>query len=222
MGSIIIDPSALKLKEGGASRSYSIGLSARPQKPVVVIVRLPSRNQVAVSKSSVTFSHLNWDERVEIAVTAIADDVLEENIHFVEIEHSVVSDDAAFDGISVGTVTVEIEDSDSSSASPIKISESVLSLEEGGASATYEISLKYGPDEDVLIDIVSDPPNQVFVEPLSLQFTPWNWDIPQAVKVTAVDDNVFEPDVHLAILQHVVSSLDQRFANAIAGEVHVR
>ena len=138
------------------------------------------------------------------------------------IEHSVVSDDVAFDGISAGTVTCEIEDSESSSASPFKISDSMLNLEEGGASGTYEISLKYAPSSNVVIDVISDPSNQVVLDPMVLEFTVNNWETSQVIAVTAIDDKIFESDVHLVVLEHVVTSTDQRFAKAAIGQVHVK
>ena len=60
------------------------------------------------------------------------------------------------------------------------------SITEGGASDTYSVSLNTEPSADVEISLSHD--GQIGVNPVSLFFTVGNWNEPQLVDVTVVDD----------------------------------
>lgn len=65
--------------------------------------------------------------------------------------------------------------------------------EEGPTSDTYEVVLCSQPSSNVLINISTDGQTSVAGQPdLPLVFTPSDWDIPQVVVVTAVDDDLVE------------------------------
>jgi hypothetical protein len=76
---------------------------------------------------------------------------------------------------------------------------------EGGDSDTYWVALNGAPDETVSVSLTVD--DQVTVTPTTLTFAPGNWNVPQAVTVTAVDDDVHEL-LHTGIITHTTSSLD--------------
>jgi hypothetical protein len=63
--------------------------------------------------------------------------------------------------------------------------------EEGETSDTYELVLNSQPTGDVTIEISNS--GQVTLDPETVTFTPNNWDNPQEVTVTAVDDEVEDP-----------------------------
>ncbi len=74
---------------------------------------------------------------------------------------------------------------------------------EGGESDTYIVTLNRVPDADVVVSLAVD--DQVTVSPTSLTFTPGNWNVPQVVTVTAVDDDVHEL-IHTGTISHTSSS----------------
>ncbi len=76
---------------------------------------------------------------------------------------------------------------------------------EGGDSDTYWVALNGAPDETVSVSLTVD--DQVTVTPTTLTFTPGNWNVPQAVTVTAVDDDVHEL-LHTGTITHTTSSAD--------------
>lgn len=78
-----------------------------------------------------------------------------------------------------------------------------LSVVEGGASSSYAVVLAYPPTAVLTVQILPD--SQVAVDRTNLTFTPENWDIPQTVLVTAVDDAVAEGP-HTGIISHTVSA----------------
>ena len=66
-------------------------------------------------------------------------------------------------------------------------SETSLDVVEGG-TAEYTVKLDSEPRETVLVNVDSGDTNAVTASPASLTFTTTNWNIPQTVTVTGVQD----------------------------------
>lgn len=86
---------------------------------------------------------------------------------------------------------------------------------EGAATDTYTVTLTRAPSADVTISITTD--SQVSVSPASLTFTPSDWETPQTVTVSAVDDTEIESN-HSGTISHGLTSSDLSFGGLpIAG-----
>lgn len=98
----------------------------------------------------------------------------------------------------------------------IVVSTTSLSLTEGGAAGTYTLALSVAPTADVTITVTPDA--QVVASPTQLTFTSANWNIPQTVSVTAVQDGIAEGE-HLGKLTHQVTSADPAYQVETAADV---
>ena len=78
-------------------------------------------------------------------------------------------------------------------------------VSEAGTSDTNAVMLTSRPTAAVTVTLVADA--QVAVTPKTLTFTPANWDTPQTVTVTAVNDAVAE-DAHTGTITHTSASAD--------------
>ena len=127
------------------------------------------------------------------------------------IQHSAASADPNYNGIAVASVTVHITDNDSPG---VVVTESSGSTDvtEGGADDNYSVELTTQPTANVTVTLVSGAPGHGQPDPLV--FTPANWNIPQDVTVTAVDDALAE-GAHTATIQHSAASADPNY-NGIA------
>ena len=103
------------------------------------------------------------------------------------------------------TATLTIIDNESAD---IQVAPTNMNLIEGGPSANYEVVLTTRPIADVSVVITND--GQLEITPEVLSFTPENWDAPQSVQVSAVDDVVIEGD-HVSIIEHSSSSTDSNY-----------
>lgn len=63
------------------------------------------------------------------------------------------------------------------------------SVNESGTNDTLTVVLREQPASDVVIDVTSGDTGEVTVAPASLTFTSSNWDTPQVVTATGVDDS---------------------------------
>ncbi|KXX63527.1 hypothetical protein AY586_16500, partial [Marichromatium gracile] len=101
----------------------------------------------------------------------------------------------------------------------IGLSTRATEVTEDGATATYTLVLDTQPSANVTItlDTTND---QVSVDQSTLTFTPENWDTPQQVTVTAVDDSLGEGP-HRGVISHTVTSIDTDYDGAAIDNVQV-
>jgi len=83
---------------------------------------------------------------------------------------------------------------------------------EGGSGDSFTVSLNSAPTANVTVTLAPDA--QLTVSPLTLTFTPGNWNVPQTVTVNAVDDTVVEGN-HAGVIALTTSSTDSSY-NAVA------
>ncbi len=88
-----------------------------------------------------------------------------------------------------------------------------LDVTEGGNAVTYTLVLSRVTSADVTVTIGMTPDDQVEVAPASVTFSPDNWNIPQVLTVTAVDDLRAE-GTHKVVLTHSVTSQDNSYGAA--------
>ncbi len=89
---------------------------------------------------------------------------------------------------------------------------------EAGATDTYEVVLAKAPSHPVVIDIAGG--TQLAATPSQLTFTPTDWDTPQIVQVSAVDDSLVEGP-HVAWMTHTITSSDIGYSIAFVDTVAV-
>lgn len=80
---------------------------------------------------------------------------------------------------------------------------------EGGATDSYSLVLDSQPTANVIISL-SATNGQVTTDVSRLTFFTTNWNIPQSVTITAVDDTVVE-GTHASAIRHVVTSPDSAY-----------
>jgi len=107
-------------------------------------------------------------------------------IRFIELDsgdEDIAIDSIVLEGISGGP------------ASPgLLITESGASTDvtEGGATDTFDVELLTQPITDVTVNLSTAAPSEITFDVSSLTFTMANWNTPQTVTVTAVDDSDIE------------------------------
>lgn len=86
-------------------------------------------------------------------------------------------------------------------APDVALSVTELTLAEGGAPGSYTVHLTDAPSRNLEVRISSDN-DDVKVSPNTLTFTPANWNSPETVMVSAVDDA--DSDAETATLSHTL------------------
>lgn len=140
---------------------------------------------------------------VTIPVTITDDAIDEENAETFSVTLSTPL--YATLGVSVGVGMILDDDT-----AGVTITPTTVVVAEGGITDTYQVVLESEPVMPVTVTLTPD--TQVNVAPVSLHFTAGNWDVPQPVIVTAVDDSILETLLHHGWITHTVESSDINYA----------
>jgi len=182
---ITVTPTSLTITEGGATASYDLVLTSQPTAPVTV--NFTPDSQISPIPA-INFDSSNWNITQTVTVTAV-DDGVAEGLHTGSISHSAVSTDANYSGIVIDAVQASITDNDVAGVSVIQ-PVSRTDVIEGDSSDIFKLVLSSQPMADVTVAITTD--SQTTTDVSQVIFTPTNWNLPQTVTVTAVDDPVVE------------------------------
>jgi len=108
-------------------------------------------------------------------------------------------------------VTVTVTDNDTAGIT-ITETDSSTDVEEGGGTDTYTVVLDSKPTASVSV-VISTDDGQVTTNPVGpLTFTTSDWNTPQTITVTAVDDEDVEDIIHADIISHKASSSDAKYS----------
>ena len=185
--------------EGGATDTFSIVLTTQPSADVVVTL---TGTQVTTTPTAVTFTAGNWSQTQEVTITAI-DDPSIEGAHIGSVSFS-LGGASEYVGLTITPLDVNITDNDS--ANVIVIPMDGLETTEAGGTADFTLALTSSPNAEVVITMISSTPTEGTVSPDTVTFDATNWDQPQTVTITGVDDLLDDGDTAYTITSTAVST----------------
>ena len=203
---VSLAPTRVSVTEGGGGTTYTAVLDSQPSADVTVTVG-GAGSEVSLDKSSLTFAAGNWDTPQTVTVTAV-DDTIDEDIETVTLSHTTASSDDDYDGLA-RTLGVTVRDNDSAAV----VAPAAVTVTEGGAGVAYQVKLATQPSADVTVTIGGVPHDDITLDRTTLTFTSGNWDTPQTVTVTAVDDEEDEEDTETVTLPHRTASDDAKYGD---------
>ncbi len=180
-------PSQLMTDEGGGTATYTVVLTSQPSDTVTFTLSSSAPAEGTVSPTTLTFTPDNWNGAQTVTVKGVDDKVQDGNQVFKIIASAASSPDKGFDGLVPASMTVTNRDNDTAGVVVSLISGTTS---ESADSATFTIVLQSQPTADVTIALVSGNPKEGTVSPASIKFTPANYNSPQTITVTGVDDPV--------------------------------
>ena len=216
--------------EDGGRATYTIRLNTEPTDVVTVYAESEDTNIATVSPLLLTFTRANWNQSQTVTVTGVNDDVdnpqvtgSENDGRSVRITHASSGgdyDDVDYDHADANqeqknawSVMVNVVDDDTAG---LRLSSVVIWLDENGTK-TYTVRLETKPTADVTVTLASSDSDVATVMPISLMFTSTNpsaedyWNKPQRVTVSAVPDEVDNPDNRPAEITHTTNSTDPKY-----------
>ena len=226
------------------TKTFSLRLTSEPTDTVTLQVTSGDTTQGTVSPDpfSVAFSSSDWNSWKAVTVTGVNDDFVDT---MAMTEYTLTVTVAAATTESVYSDSSQVPDllvyarHDDDDTAGISISPPTTDMgfrlvtsEDGmadPASVNFEIVLDSQPSSSVTLTVtsadtgegtVSPSPNQN--DPLSVVFTPANWDRRQEVTITAVDDDMVDGDVDYQITVVVAMSSDSNYAGLLQQIVYAR
>ena len=92
---------------------------------------------------------------------------------------------------------------------------------EAGGTATFTVVLESQPTANVTVGLSTSDATEGSVAPASLTFTTANWNVPQTVTVTGVNDFVDDGDIAYTIVTAAAASTDPLYSGLNAANVSV-
>ena len=129
------------------------------------------------------------------------------------------SADSTYTGLNAADVSVTNTDDDSAGITVTPTSG--LTTTEAGGTATFTVVLTTQPTADVTIGAELERHDRGHGRPASLTFTSLNWNTPQTVTVTGVDDVLDDGDVAYTIVTAAATSTDPIYNGINAADVAV-
>ena len=184
--------------EDDGSDTFTIVLDTEPTADVTVGVSSSDTTAATVSPSSLIFTDANWDVPQTVTISGV-DNQIDETDRTATIDFDpAVSTDSRYSGKNLSNFQVTVTDNDSAGITVSALSGGGTFSENGG-SDTFTIVLDTEPTADVTVGVFSSDTTAASIFPATLSFTGGNWDVPQAVTISGVDNQIDEPDRTVSI-----------------------
>lgn len=182
-----------RVNESGTSDTFTVALNKRPTGQVVLNVTSGDTTEVTASPGQLTFNPGNWNTGQTVTVTGVDDtipDGPQTSSIIVSVNPAATTDDT-YDTVASQTVSVATQDNEAPAAGFfVEESGGSTTVSEDGTTDTFTVRLTQQPQGSVVINVTSADTGEVTVSPDRLTFTTANWNIPQTVTVTGVNDAV--------------------------------
>ena len=126
-----------------------------------------------------------------------------------------------FNGTTLASASDSLDVTDDDTTGVAVTPTSGLLTTEAGGTAQFTVVLESQPTADVTIDVASSNTDEGIVSSASVTFTENDWDSPQTVTVTGVNDATADGDIAYTIILGPVASDDTVYAAVDPGDVSV-
>lgn len=214
---VSVTPTTLVTNEAGGSSMFTIVLTAQPSSSVTISLTSSDTTEGTVAPASLTFTPVNWSTPQAVTVTGVDDMLVDGTVAYTVVTGATVSGTSAFNGIAVADVDVTNTDNDTAGVT-VSTTSGLLTNEAGG-TATTTIVLTAGPVANVTISLTSSNTSEGTVSPATLTFTSSNWNTPQTVTLTGVNDDIINGDAAYTIVTSATSSTDASYNGLAVADI---
>ena len=184
----------------GSPTEYTLKLDTKPTANVIVSIGSSDVSEGMIARSvdgaradvvHLVFTPTNWNVSQSIFLKGVEDHSDDGDVPFTLVV-SVQGEDDVYRKVSKQTFSNFNVDNDTLG---INVSNPLTTVD--GRQNIFNVTLRSQPISDVRVTM-NVPDEQLEIEgaragdPYTLTFTPSNWDLPQLVRVTAVDDDIVE------------------------------
>ncbi|MGA1549769.1 MAG: hypothetical protein ACO389_13790, partial [bacterium] len=192
--------------ESGATDTVGVVLNQAPTDNVTVAIT-SADGQISASPATVTFTPSNWNVVQTVTVSAVEDATIDGDKNTTFTVGVSASNDSNYTAVADASVPVSVIDSGRVPGIVITSTGSTNQVSENGTTTdTITLVLNTPPSDNVTVTITDNDTDdsEVSYLPDNLTFTPIDWNVPQTVTLTAIEDYV--QDNHQTTLLTMTSS----------------
>ncbi len=220
-GDYTLIPPILNLIEGSTVATFSLVLNDEPISSVTYDIASSDTSQMIVSTSSMTFTSSNWNVSQTGTITTVDNFIVDGSqiSNFTIRINDPLSDDCYYNPSPLPTYAIQIADDEVAGYTLSSVSGS---LQEGSSqTASVSVVLQAAPLSDVIIEIQSQDLTEVTLGVSSLTFTSSNWNTPQVVSLSSVDEFLVDGLQTVSITTSVSSLSNSEFTGLSSQTVTV-
>ncbi len=217
-GGVTVSAVTGTVTEAGGSASFTVVLDNAPEASVMLGISSSDLTEATVAPSSLMFTDANWSTPQQVTVSGVDDDIDDGDTPFNVIIAAASSADARYAGLDPDDVPLVNLDDDMAGISLSAISGDTT---EAGGVASFSVVLLSEPLHNVSVAVATDDASEGLAGPSPVVFTSSDWDTPQWVDVTGVDDDVDDGDVAYTIVSSPAVSADASYNGLDAADVAV-
>ncbi|MCE9588992.1 MAG: hypothetical protein K8S99_00530 [Planctomycetes bacterium] len=218
-GVTVTPTSGLTTTEAGGTASFTVRLNSQPISNVVIGMASTNIAEGTTNVSSLTFTPQNWNTAQTVTVTGVDDSIADGSKAYSIILGAAVSSDSVYNGLDAADVSVTNQDNDAAGFTVTPTSGLVTT--EAGATAAFTVKLNSQPTSNVTVAVASSNTAEGTTSVSSLTFTPQNWNTPQSVTVTGMDDITADGDKAYTIVLSAATSGDSGYNGLNPADVSV-
>ncbi len=206
----------IETDESGKYATIPVRLNSAPTSDVVITVTVSDDTEAVATTSSITFTKANFDTVQEITITGIPDNIIDGDQHYT-VMLSVATDDPNYKALYPDGFTISGVNLDRDSAGILTTLHAVTTVTEAGSSVTVDFALTAIPENEVTVSLSVTDSTELAISTNVLKFNKDNWNSPQSVTVSGVDDYEIDGDI-VSKVKYSASS-DYAPFNGLEGDI---
>ena len=210
--------------ESGAGDTLNITLVKAPTANVMLAVVSVDTGEVTLSTNTLTFTPDNWNVAQTVNLSAVEDGIADGDqittttVTVASSNDRLYARDVPSTDLRVTTVDscTIVSSNPNGSGTGITVTQSScnLTVTESGAGSSINVVLNAAPTQNVTLTIASFN-GEISASPATVTFTPSNWNTPQTVTISAVEDGEVDGDQTTTFRVYVSSSTDSNYSSGV-------
>ena len=221
-GVTVSAPTNVATSEDLATATITLRLNTEPTADVNIQVTSSDTTEGTINPGNsltLTFNAANWSTPQSVVVTGVDDVDTDGNIQYTIVTTMLATADTDYAAIDPDDVTITNTDNEVVIPAGITLSKTSVTTSENATTDTFTVVLDTIPTADVTIGLSSSATDEAVVSPSSLTFTNANYNTPQTVSVTGVDDGVQDGPQAYMIITAPAMSADPEYSGLDATDV---
>ncbi len=216
-GFAVTPTSGLSVSETGTTATFTVALLTKPTASVTFPIASSAVSAATVSPASLTFTTTNYATPQTVTITGVDDQLADGLQNFTIVLGAATSTDSNYNGANPADVSGATIDDDIAGVTVTP--STAVSVSETGTTATFTVVLRAAPSSNVTIPVSSSDIKEATVSPATLAFTTQNWNTPQTVTVTGIDDHIADGTRPFTIVLGAATSADTAYNGFKANDV---
>lgn len=182
--------------EKGGIAKFALKLNSEPMSSVVFMFSVNDETEGKMLDYHTAFFKRNWNKEIVIRVKGAVDHQVDGDQPFHVFSVGAISKDPKYVGMRFEEIKMINKDEDKAGFVMGPVSGNTT---EFGGKSTFTIHLSSIPSHNVILKLVNNDSSEGRIDQTELQFNKDNWNTPQTVTITGVDDNYKDNDQYYSI-----------------------